>query len=255
MNAAFSEPTVFVGQGGLFREGLRRVLAHTPFAIERETETLEAAWQVVQEGFMPRLALVHAPAESALDCVGIAKLCRAGFDLHVVILTDHASPARFAEVVDAGVDGILLERTSAEALIHSLTLIRLGEKVFPEKLIRRLLEGSAQPSAAKGFAASGLSEREGHILACLADGASNKAIARQLQITEATVKVHLKAILRKIGAANRTQAAIWALSHGADGGSLERAATRRVPVGDSAHDPRRDVWMGLASRECPLAMS
>lgn len=57
-----------------------------------------------------------------------------------------------------------------------------------------------------------LSERESQILYFLTNGATNKAIARELGITEATVKVHVKSLLRKIHANNRTQAAIWALN-------------------------------------------
>ena len=60
----------------------------------------------------------------------------------------------------------------------------------------------------------GLSEREEQILRDLVKGLSNKIIARKLDIAEATVKVHLKSILRKIRVANRTQAAIWALENG-----------------------------------------
>lgn len=258
MNAAvvaLSEPTLFVGEGGLFREGLRRLLAHTPFALARETETLEAAWALVQEGSSLRLVLVHAAMDGALDCAGLAKLCRAGSNVHVVILTDHATRAPFAEAVHAGVDGVLLNRTSAEALLHSLRLVLLGEKVFPKKLIHQLLAQNVQAVAAKAPAAkgeaNGLSEREGHILKCLADGASNKAIARRLRITEATVKVHLKAILRKIGAANRTQAAIWAISHGADAWPLDRPMRQM----DSARDPGRGAPVAQTSRHYPLAMS
>jgi two-component system nitrate/nitrite response regulator NarL len=58
-----------------------------------------------------------------------------------------------------------------------------------------------------------LSTRELTIVECLVHGDSNKGIARKLQIAEATVKVHIKAILRKIRAANRTQAAIWAMTY------------------------------------------
>jgi len=57
-----------------------------------------------------------------------------------------------------------------------------------------------------------LSTRELNILGCIQKGNSNKVIAREYDIAEATVKVHVKSILRKIGAANRTQAAIWAMS-------------------------------------------
>jgi two-component system nitrate/nitrite response regulator NarL len=59
-----------------------------------------------------------------------------------------------------------------------------------------------------------LSPRETSILRWLARGASNKLIGREIKISEATVKVHVKAILRKIGVANRTQAAIWATTNG-----------------------------------------
>ena len=59
-----------------------------------------------------------------------------------------------------------------------------------------------------------LSNRESDILRCLIDGSSNKAIARRLAITESTVKVHMKSLLRKLNAANRTQAAIWGMEAG-----------------------------------------
>ena len=59
-----------------------------------------------------------------------------------------------------------------------------------------------------------LSPREKLILRCIIEGDSNKCIARKIDIAEATVKVHVKAILRKIGVQNRTQAAIWGINHG-----------------------------------------
>jgi two-component system nitrate/nitrite response regulator NarL len=70
-----------------------------------------------------------------------------------------------------------------------------------------------------------LSPREKSILLCLVEGDSNKVIARKIDITEATVKVHVKAILRKIRVHNRTQAAIWAMNHGA----LARAKLSNAP--------------------------
>jgi len=82
----------------------------------------------------------------------------------------------------------------------------------------RALVGAADPAAlAEEVIRRSLSVRETQILRFLLSGYSNKAIARQLNIAEATVKVHLKGVLRKVNAANRTQAAIWALSHGLTG--------------------------------------
>ena len=71
-----------------------------------------------------------------------------------------------------------------------------------------------KPASDARAIADKLSNRESEILHCLVDGSSNKAIARRLEITESTVKVHMKSLLRKINAANRTQAAIWGMEAG-----------------------------------------
>ena len=92
----------------------------------------------------------------------------------------------------------------------------LGQKVMPTELAAALINGAAgvQPVNGKSVESYGLSERELEILRCLVNGDANKVIANRLDITEATVKVHMKSLLRKIKAGNRTQAAIWALNHG-----------------------------------------
>ena len=82
-----------------------------------------------------------------------------------------------------------------------------------------------------------LSRRELQILKCLADGDSNKLIARDLGISDATVKVHVKNILRKISATNRTQAAIWALNSGL-AGDARFAIGHQAEV--AAHERRAD---------------
>ena len=74
--------------------------------------------------------------------------------------------------------------------------------------------GSRPRGRAASAATSGLSPRETEVLRCLADGASNKMIARKFDLAEATVKVHVKAVLRKLKLGNRTQAAMWASERG-----------------------------------------
>ncbi|MBM1175520.1 response regulator transcription factor [Microvirga arabica] len=100
----------------------------------------------------------------------------------------------------------------------------LGESVLPPAVLRLISDETCQnreqplqnttagpklldPKACK------LSPREAQILDCLMQGAPNKAIARKLDVTEATIKVHVKGLLHKIGVANRTQAAMWASQH------------------------------------------
>lgn len=121
------------------------------------------------------------------------------------------------------VSAYLLKRINFVTLVKSLELVMLGESLFPADVLmeigkehgvdiqveKEVIAYSPPPSSS----GRGLSAREMQILKCLIQGDSNKVIARRLQIGEATVKVHIKAILRKIRVQNRTQAAIWAVNH------------------------------------------
>jgi two-component system nitrate/nitrite response regulator NarL len=123
--------------------------------------------------------------------------------------------------VAAGVDSFCLTTRAQEILINVLELTMLGEQVLPGVVLQSLLD-QAHPIPSSGQHAapkerknldpqvSKLSPRERMILQSLMGGDANKVIARKLDVAEATIKVHIKSILRKIGAANRTQAAMWA---------------------------------------------
>jgi two-component system nitrate/nitrite response regulator NarL len=114
----------------------------------------------------------------------------------------------------AALSGILTYDLSAEALVRSLRLICSGERVFPRELTMRSKPRTPSHETSPDRSdVDRLSPREREILSLLTEGHSNKAIARILGITEATVKVHLKSLVRKIRVENRTQAAIWALSN------------------------------------------
>jgi two-component system, NarL family, nitrate/nitrite response regulator NarL len=117
----------------------------------------------------------------------------------------------------AGASGYLLESISRDALRESLRLVYAGEKVFPSELAAQfpiLASRSARADSSLAQPDTDLSCREVEILQCLAVGLSNKAIAKNLNIAEATVKVHVKRILRKAHALNRTQAALWGIAVG-----------------------------------------
>jgi two-component system nitrate/nitrite response regulator NarL len=152
------------------------------------------------EGLTGRISQIHGAASRA----------------RIVVLTETIQVNRLADALSAGVDGYLLKNMSAEALHQSLRLVLLGEKVFPTDLVHLLTNGRimARSDAGQVGHVNGLSDRETQILGCLLDGAQNKQIAHELKISDGTVKVHLKAILKKIHVQNRTQAAIWALAHG-----------------------------------------
>jgi two-component system, NarL family, nitrate/nitrite response regulator NarL len=160
--------------------------------------------------------LVDLPDNGEAMTGRISQLRTAAPRARIVVLTENIRVNRLADALSAGVDGYLLKNMSADALHQSLRLVLLGEKVFPTDLAHLLTNGRIMPRDDAGQMSrfNGLSDREMQILGCLLNGAQNKQIAHELKISDGTVKVHLKAILKKIRVQNRTQAAIWALNHG-----------------------------------------
>jgi two-component system, NarL family, nitrate/nitrite response regulator NarL len=199
----------------LFREGLRRIFSGSSFATIHEACSVPDALPII-ESLQPSLVLVNFPDAGEAQSEGIGQIRAAAPLTRIVVLTETVRVSRLSAALSAGVDGYLLKNMSADALHQSLQLVLLGEKVFPTDLAPLLTSEriTAGNSAAQGGHVNGLSDREMQILGYLLNGAQNKQIARDLQICEGTVKVHLKAILKKIGVQNRTQAALWAASQG-----------------------------------------
>lgn len=137
--------------------------------------------------------------------------------VHLILITgDDCAPA-----VQAGfsryAEAVIPERKSAGALIAALQVVQDGYRiVLPDSASAEMtVQRQPGPQAngqrtGKPGGGHGLSDREQVILAKLTEGATNKSIANELGICEATVKVHLRTCFRKIGARNRTQAALWA---------------------------------------------
>lgn len=131
----------------------------------------------------------------------------------VVVLAHEADSLTLSDDQIAPLSGLLTYSLSGDAFMRSLRLICSGERVFPLALTL----GRNRPTRPKDkelrASDARLSPREREVLFHLVDGQSNKGIARILGMAEATVKVHLKSVLRKIGVDNRTQAAIWAVAN------------------------------------------
>lgn len=131
----------------------------------------------------------------------------------VVFLAEDIDLETLSGCYGAGASGYLLKNISRHALAESLKLVSAGETVFPSRLAPLLagLAGSIDVLRSNTcLDAFNLTDREIAVLRCLMNGQSNKVIAAALHIGESTVKLHLKSILKKTGARNRTQAAIWA---------------------------------------------
>ncbi|MBO1909079.1 response regulator transcription factor [Microvirga sp. 3-52] len=169
----------------------------------------------------PALILIDASQNSG-HMLEVIKQAKEHFpQARIVALADQFDLGFVRSGHEAGANGFCSAASAPDVLVKSLELVMLGETVLPFEVVRSFLGGASQnrepplqgsmsePKQAD-LKACMLSAREREILGCLTQGEPNKVIARKLDITEATIKVHVKAILRKIGASNRTQAAIWA---------------------------------------------
>jgi two-component system, NarL family, nitrate/nitrite response regulator NarL len=198
----------------LFREGLRHIFSASSFEIVHEAGSVEDAISFV-ESLQPALVLVGMPdSDDVTTCV--RQIRAAAPRTRIVILADSIRMNRLADAMTSGVDGYLLKNMSADALHQSLRIVSLGEKVLPSELANLLVNErlASRSDCGSTHHLNGLSDREMQILSHVRKGGQNKQIANDLKISDGTVKVHLKSILKKIHVQNRTQAAIWAQDNG-----------------------------------------
>jgi two-component system nitrate/nitrite response regulator NarL len=216
--------TLLVEPNALLREGLKRILSETVYAPSAASASLDDLGSMYGADSSTVVLITDASRDHEETCRQTRTLKEANPTAKVVMLVEQYDLAQVLAAFRAGADAYLKKSISCEVLVKSLDLVMLGEAIFPSAILDLLREQSARADQEKEAAvpeeahdglppAKGLSVRETVILRCLMDGDSNKIIARKFDITEATVKVHVKAILRKIQAKNRTQAAIWAASH------------------------------------------
>jgi two-component system nitrate/nitrite response regulator NarL len=212
----------------LFRAGLRIFFAGTAYHILGEASTLDEAYRWLShmpaDSPRPDILLVDPEAGQAGDELDWPCRFRTLLPgVKTIILANCAPNGSVARSLSAEIDGYLLKDVSAEVLIQSLDLIVLGQQILPGRVEPPPVRAPAAPPPPAPPRNTGvvdlgrperLSPREIQILRLLVSGHSNKRIARDLSISDATVKVHMKGLLRKMHASNRTQAAIWAVSHG-----------------------------------------
>jgi DNA-binding NarL/FixJ family response regulator len=145
-----------------------------------------------------------------LDGLGVLSELRArGARTRVLVLTSGAAPTGPALALQAGAAGFLYKDVDPDALVRAIRSVHDGHTVLASDAAGLV---AARPGAdSRGFRS--LTGREREVLGLLADGRSNREIARMLSVSEKTVKTHVCAILAKLGVADRTQAALLAVRH------------------------------------------
>jgi DNA-binding NarL/FixJ family response regulator len=132
----------------------------------------------------------------------------AGSEARVVILTTFSDRTRILAALDAGAVGYLLKDAEHEEIIRGVVAAAAGDAPLAPRAAREMLAERARPRNEPD-----LSARELDVLRLVARGMPNKLIARELEISEKTVKAHLTSVFAQLGVSDRTQAALWAQRH------------------------------------------
>jgi DNA-binding NarL/FixJ family response regulator len=213
--------TVVVGQCSLLREGLVQMLRATDskFRLVAVAPTLSDPRLQPLERHQLLLLIAESGSAAQASMVEQIEAFRhqqpAG---RVALVSDHYDLPWMVSAFRAGANAYFPKIVASDYLMKALELVMLGETILPPELLSNLCHQIEDPRDVRRMEGGPdkaqcilpkLSSREECILRCIAEGDSNKIIARKMGIADATVKVHVKAILRKIGVQNRTQAAIW----------------------------------------------
>jgi len=193
----------------LYREAVARQITRLfpDAAIEEASSSYEAVAMAHADGHRPDLFVFdyYMPGMSAKAIADIA----ADFPgVPILVLSGWASPASVQAVIQAGARGFLPKTATSEQFTHTIRMLLAGGTSVPADL----LAGVSPPGEAPWLTL--LTPRETDVLRAATRGLSNKEIARELELAEVTVKLHLSTIFRKLGVRSRTEAAMMAAKAG-----------------------------------------
>lgn len=170
-----------------------------------EVETcvsLDAACTKISEDIAYDLVLLDYSMPGMNGLEGLGKAIAASFGRPVALMSGTANKSIAQEAIDAGAIGFLPKTMAAKSMVNAVKFMAMGETYVPLDFM------NAEEEETETSLHKLLSEREMQVLKALCEGLSNKEIARNLDLQEVTIKLHVKTLCRKLDAKNRTQAAM-----------------------------------------------
>lgn len=197
----------------LFRKGVAQLIAMEPrFVLAGEATSgadgIESARRLRPDLILLDLNMRHM---SGLDVLRVLKSDES--DARIIMLTVSDAEPDVVAALRAGADGYLLKDMEPEEILGQLRLAAEGNLVLSQKLTALLAHALRQEDVPVDPSQAGLTEREREILRLIAQGLSNKLIGRELDITEGTVKVHVRNLLKKLNLRSRVEAAVWVVAN------------------------------------------
>lgn len=200
----------------LFRSGVKTLLERSDgFEVVDETgDGLEGIKRA--RSLKPDVVLLdlNMPGVGGLEAV--KAIVEEAPEVRVLMLTVSEDAADLMDALRSGASGYLLKNIEMEELVSAIRRAAAGDSVVSPQMTAKLIQGVRdQPRVSdKAVERDRFSPRERDILACLARGESNKEIARELDLAESTVKIHVQNIFKKLGVTSRVQVALYAVEHG-----------------------------------------
>lgn len=200
----------------LFRSGIKALLQrHKDFEVVGEAgDGLEGLKRA--KSLQPNVVLLdlHMPGISGREAVKL--LAEEVPECNVLLLTVSEAAEDLIETIRAGARGYLLKNIETDFLLDSIRSAARGESVISAQMTGKLMMGvrsTSKDGTVPEEKKENLSPREKEIITLLARGASNKEVARTLNVAESTVKIHVQNILKKLNLTSRVQAAVYAIEH------------------------------------------
>ncbi len=197
----------------LVRDALRQMIERQiSDAVVHAVGSLDEALQTASTMDMtPDLVILDFRMPGMDGLAGVERARAALPDARIVLMSGLASREDVDQAIRKGADGFLPKTLPAQALSGALSLVLAGEPFLPAHGYHEVEAGD--PTLPAGITAS-LTRREKEVLHCLMKGQSNKEIARDLDLQEVTIKLHVRSLCRKLDAKNRTQAVLNAMAAG-----------------------------------------
>jgi two-component system nitrate/nitrite response regulator NarL len=193
----------------LFRKGVSQIISDDPnFEVVGEAASGQEGLDLAEE-IQPDLVLLDLNMKGMDGLETLRRFKQTDLLARYVILTVSDAEEDLMEALKSGADGYLLKDMEPEDLRANLIKASVGVTVLQDSLTEVLKKALTEPDTKVNQADAGLTDRENEILDCLAEGMNNKNIARKLGISDTTVKVHIKNILRKLNLTSRLEAAVW----------------------------------------------
>ena len=211
----------------LFREGLESLLTRRDIDVVASVGDGNEGLRLIEE-LNPDVVLLDMRMPEITGLGVLAALQAKSVSMPIVVLTTSADEKDLVESLRSGARGYLLKDMEPDSLVVALREIVDGKTVVAPSLtpiLAKVVQGDFNELDESESLFNDLTPRETEILCLLAEGQSNKVIARNLGISDGTVKLHVKAILRKLNIHSRVEAAVLAVEHGLKDSQKNEALT------------------------------